>query len=269
MASEGGMLAIDPGLPLLPPVSAVQVRAGGITGPHIVVPILLYHYIRTVHEAADQVGWGLSTPPEVFTAQMDWLRRMGGHTVTLEQVMAALHGGPALPRRSVVLTFDDGHDDFATSAVPILLADGFVATNFVNTGFIGHPSYMTAAQVQQVAAEGMVIGDHTVNHVDLSGLPNQAVRTEIAVDRAELEKLVGRPILDFAYPFGDYSAGVVAIVAALGFRDAVTVNLGNTEWLAKPFEMPRIRVGGGDTVSSFAYKAGIPSPPRGWVDPAG
>jgi len=234
---------------------------------NITVPILVYHYIRTVTNPNDRVGWGLSTPPGIFKQQMDWLRQVGGHTVTLGQLMAALEGGPPLPRRSVVLTFDDGHDDFATQAVPVLLADGFVAINFVNTGFMGRPSYMTAAQVQEVAADGMVIGDHTVNHVDLNALPAVAARNEVLVDRATLENLLRVPVLDFAYPYGDYDASVVNMVAAAGFRDAVTTDLGHTELLAKPFEMPRIRIGGGDSVYSFAYKAGVPSPPSGWVDP--
>jgi peptidoglycan/xylan/chitin deacetylase (PgdA/CDA1 family) len=266
VASDSTLYASDPALPMFPPVAAVQARSlhGGAS---INVPILLYHYIRTVTNPKDKVGYELSTPPAVFKQEMDWLHEAGGHTVTLKQVMAALQGRATLPSHPVVLTFDDGHDDFATRAVPVLKADGFVATVFVNTGFMGHPSYMSAAQVQQVAAAGMTVGDHTVNHVDLSALPAAAARSEILADRTELEQLLGVPILDFAYPYGDFDASVVSIVAAAGFRDAVTVELGRTELLSQPFTMPRIRVGGGDTVWSFAAKAGVPAPPRDWVDP--
>jgi peptidoglycan/xylan/chitin deacetylase (PgdA/CDA1 family) len=260
----------DPDLAMLPPVPAVAatVRSPGAATAHITVPILVYHYVRIDANPRDRVGFGLSTPPAVFRAEMDWLREAGGHTVTLAQVMAALEGGHPLPPHPVVLTFDDGHSDFATSAVPVLLADGFVATAFVNTGFMGKPSYMTAQQVQQVAAEGMVIGDHTVNHVDLNALPAAAAREEIAADRATLQSVTGQPVLDFAYPYGDYDAQTVSIVASLGFRDAVTMRFGRTEWLAQPFTMPRMRMGGSDSVSDFAYAAGIVAPPPHWVDPS-
>jgi peptidoglycan/xylan/chitin deacetylase (PgdA/CDA1 family) len=263
---DSTLYAADPGLPLLAPLSAVRMRSVG-GSPSITVPILLYHYIRTVTNPKDKVGYELSTPPAVFKQEMDWLREAGGHTVTLAQLIAALQGRAKLPPHPVVLTFDDGHDDFATRAVPVLVADGEVATVFVNTGFMGHPTYMTAAQVQQVAAAGMTVGDHTVNHVDLAALPAAAARSEILADRATLQRLLGVPILDFAYPYGDFDATVVSIVAAAGFRDAVTVEPGRTELLSQPYTMPRIRVGGGDTVWSFAAKAGLPEPPRGWVDP--
>jgi len=267
IAADSTLYAENPGLPLLAPGIAVRLRSQGNGGPHISVPILLYHYVRTVTNPKDKVGYGLSTPLAVFKQQMDWLREVGGHTVTLQQVMAALEGTYQLPARAVVITFDDGHDDFATQAVPVLLADHEVATVFVNTGFMGRPSYMTAQQVQQVASAGMVVGDHTVNHVDLNALPPASAKTEILADRATLERLVGTPVLDFAYPFGDFDASVVSLVASCGFRDAVTVELGRTEYLARPFELPRIRIGGGDTVRSFAYKAGLPEPPPDWVDP--
>ena len=265
-ASDSTLYATDPGLPLLSPLSAVQVRSVS-GGGSISVPILLYHYIRTVTNPDDQVGYELSTPPAVFKREMDWLRESGGHTVTLAQVMDALEGHATLPSRPVVLTFDDGHDDFATRAVPVLVANRQVGTVFVNTGFMGHPSYMTASQVQQVAAFGMTVGDHTVNHVDLVAQPAATVRSEIDADRDTLERLLGVPILDFAYPYGDYDASVVNLVAAAGFRDAVTTELGRIELLAQPFTMPRIRVGGDDNVWSFAAKAGLPQPPRDWLDP--
>lgn len=266
VARGGTLFASEPDLPM---VLTLRSHAGAPqAGAHVSVPILVYHYIRINPNPRDRVGFGLSTPPAVFKAEMDWLHAAGGHTVTLAQVMAAMNGGPPLPPRSVVLTFDDGHSSFVTDAMPVLLADGFVATVFVNTGFMGRPSYMTAAQVQQAAAAGMVIGDHTVNHVDLNALPLTAVRIEISADRTALQELTGQPIMDFAYPYGDYDAQVVSAVAALGFRDAVTMNFGRVEWLAQPFTMPRIRCGGSEQVWSWAEQAGLPVPPPGWVDPA-
>jgi peptidoglycan/xylan/chitin deacetylase (PgdA/CDA1 family) len=265
VAGSGTLYASDPDLPM---VLQLRSRAGAPqAGAHVSVPILVYHYIRINPNPRDHVGFGLSTPPAVFKAEMDWLHAVGGHTVTLAQVMAAMKGGAPLPPRSVVLTFDDGHSSFVTQAMPVLLQDGFVATVFVNTGLMGRPSYMTAAQVQQAAAAGMVIGDHTVNHVDLNALPAIAVRTEISADRTVLQELTGQSVMDFAYPYGDYDAQVVSAVAALGFRDAVTMNFGRVEWLAQPFTMPRIRCGGSEQVWSWAEQAGLPVPPAAWVDP--
>src|SRR2546425_9409106 len=73
-------------------------------GACVDVPVLLYHYIRVVRNPRDRVGWELSVTPPEFRAQMDWLRRAGGHPVTLAQLTDALKGGPALPPRAVALT---------------------------------------------------------------------------------------------------------------------------------------------------------------------
>jgi peptidoglycan/xylan/chitin deacetylase (PgdA/CDA1 family) len=235
-------------------------------GPCVDVPILLYHYIRVDANPRDQVGWGLSVTPAEFRAEMDWLRRAGGHTVTPTQLIDALDGGPALPPRAVVLTFDDGYADFATAALPVLIADGFVATDFVVSGFIGRSSYMTAAQVVQADHDGMIIGAHTVDHVDLTALSTAAAAAEIDVSRATLQRLLGHPVRDFAYPYGDVNAAVAGLVAAAGFSDAVSTSMGTVQCSASRYLLHRTRVGGGDTVWSFAAKAGVQGPPRGWQD---
>jgi len=272
VAQNTTLIASDPGVPLLAPAShvpapAVEVAAPVISVPGITVPILVYHYIRVNPVVTDHVGWDLSVTPAEFQAQMDWLHQAGGHTVTLQQLIAAMHGGPPLPSRAVVLTFDDGHDDFATRAAPVLKADGFVGISFVVSGFLGRTSYMTAAQVQHVAALGMVIGDHTVNHVDLAAMSPALARTEILACQATLQQLIGKPVLDFAYPYGDYNGTVAGIVQAAGFMDAATMNAGTFQTYPGRFLLHRTRIGGGDSVWSFAGKAGISGPPSNWTDP--
>jgi peptidoglycan/xylan/chitin deacetylase (PgdA/CDA1 family) len=159
-----------------------------------------------------------------------------------------------------VLSFDDGHDDFATQAVPVLLNDGFTATSFVVPGFLGHSGYMTSAQVQAVGGEGMTIGAHTMHHVDLTRVPPAVARYEIAESRRQLQQLTGQPVLDFAYPYGASNTSVVSKVAAAGFRDAVSTTYGVRQFLSQRYALHRIEVSGYDSLSSFARKAMVPYP---------
>lgn len=248
-----------PPLPSGPPVAA----SGGCIG----VPILYYHYIRVNPDARDQLGFQLSVTPTNFQAQMDWLRIAGGHPVTLAQVMAAVEGGPPLPARPVVLTFDDGHDDFATQAVPVLVKNHFVATSFVVPGFLGRPEYMTQEQVQQAAQQGMVIGAHTVHHVDLTRVATPVAQTEIVQSKALLEQLIGHAVDDFAYPYGSMSAGIAAMVAQSGFHDASATTGGTQQCLSNRFGLHRLEVLGSESLAGFAGAAGVPPPPPNWVDP--
>jgi len=178
----------------------------------VTVPILYYHYIRVNPNARDQAGFKLSVTPGNFTQQMALLRDEGAHTITMDTLMAALQGGLPLPSRSVVLTFDDGHDDFATQAAAVLIADGLTATSFVVPGFLGRNSYMTTNQVQAVAAEGFTIGAHTMHHVDLVAQPASIANLEIMESRQVLRQLTGQPVLDFAYPYGALDGAVQSMV---------------------------------------------------------
>jgi len=237
-------------------------------GPSVYVPILLYHYIRGNPRANDREGFRLSVTPANFAQQMGLLAADGAHTVSLDDVMRALSGGPPLPRRPVVLTFDDGHDDFSFRAVPVLQSYGFTATNFVIPGFLGRSSYLNVAQLQSAVAAGMTIGAHTMHHVDLAAVSPSVARDEISRSRSVLQQLTGQPVLDFAYPYGIFTNRVVGMVRQAGFRDASTTEPGTRQYASQPFLLRRTEVSGSDTLGSFARKAGLPPPPRGFVAPS-
>jgi peptidoglycan/xylan/chitin deacetylase (PgdA/CDA1 family) len=230
-------------------------------GPNLVVPILYYHYIRTIAPTPQNLlSFGLSISPGLFARQMALLEVEGAHTITLATLMQALQGRTRLPSHPVVLTFDDGYADFATAAEPVLLKHGFVATAFVVSGFVNRPRYMTAAQVRQMDADGMVIGAHTVHHVDLASIPPAAARTEIDNSLAALEALLGHPVLDFAYPYGGFTTAVEQLVQQAGFRDAVTTVGGVVQSLTGCFAFHRTDIGGAPSLADFARDAGLPPP---------
>ena len=245
-----------------PTPGPVQAAGGCIT-----LPILYYHYIRVNPDPRDHLGFELSVTPPNFQAQMDWLRIAGAHPVTLAQMMAALQGGPALPSHPVVLTFDDGHDDFATQAVPVLMANHFVATSFVVPGFLNTRGYMSSLQVQQVSADGMVIGAHTVHHVELTHVSAAVAQAEITQSKALLEQLIGKPVLDFAYPYGSFTVPIAAMVQRAGFRDAAATTWGTQQCLSNRYALHRFEVLGSGSIAAVASDAGVPGPPAGWVDP--
>jgi hypothetical protein len=65
-------------------------------------------------------------------------------------------------------------------------------------------------------------GAHTVNHVVLTLEDRFSAEREIVESRAALENGLGRPVKDFAYPNGWYSAGIISLLVKAGYRSAVT-----------------------------------------------
>jgi peptidoglycan/xylan/chitin deacetylase (PgdA/CDA1 family) len=246
----------------LPPASTapspitVAVPRGALT-----IPILVYHYVLEVSPSTRDVTlFNLSISPAMFARQMALLHVAGATPMSPAMLMEALAGKRALPPHPVVLTFDDGYIDFATAAAPVLLRYGFVATDYVVSGFVGHSGYMTAAQVKRMDAVGLVIGSHTMHHVDLATVSPAVALAEIDGGKAALEHLLGHPVLDFAYPYGGFDSAVVQLVHAAGFRDAVTTIGGDTQSLADAFVLHRTRIGGALSLASFAVLAGLPPP---------
>jgi len=135
-------------------------------------------------------------------------------------------------------------------------------------GFLGRSSYLSLAQLHGVVAAGMTIGAHTMHHVDLAAVAASVATDEISRSRTVLQALTGQQVLDFAYPYGIFTARVIGMVRQAGFRDASTTEPGTRQYASQPFLLRRIEVSGYDTLSSFARKAGLPPPPRGFVPPS-
>lgn len=99
-------------------------------GPDL-LRVLTYHRV----ESGDVPSPGLTISPEAFAEQMRYLHRHY-QVVSVEDVIRARVGG-GLPRRSVLVTFDDGYRDFRSQAWPILKELGLPVVLFVPTAFAG------------------------------------------------------------------------------------------------------------------------------------
>jgi peptidoglycan/xylan/chitin deacetylase (PgdA/CDA1 family) len=228
--------------------------------PAVNVPILMYHYIRVNPTAWDHLGFGLSVTPGDFEAQVSWLAANGYHAIDLQDLERYLAGAQGLPSRPVVLTFDDGYEDFYSTAYPILRSHGFTAVSYVITGLMGAPRYMTAAQVVELDAAGIEIGAHTVTHPDLTRLGLTNLRHEVMDSKAMLEGLLKHPILDFCYPSGKLDGAVVQQVQAAGFMSSTTTATGTRHGLGDRFSWTRVRVEGGEPLATFVRNLGPQEP---------
>lgn len=210
------------------------------------VPVLMYHDIRP-----DAHGlWTLT--PEQFMAEMAFLHHCGFHTLTPQELEAAMSGDAALPPRPILLTFDDGYESFYQDAYPVLRRYGMHATVFVITGFVGRPGYLTRAQLQTLASAGWVtLESHTVDHPRLAHLSPERVNWEVRQSRSDLDLWSNQPVMAFAYPYGDYNRFTVQAVAAAGYQLAFTTHPGYAPLNGDPLQLPRLEVSGGITMRQF------------------
>ena len=200
--------------------------------------ILMYHYVRVVDPNMDPLGYRLSVTSQDLDREISAMKMAGYRSISMDDYIAGK--GDA---KSVVMTFDDGYEDFYTDAYPILQRYGWSATLYIITGKVGMKSYLTWPQIRQLHVAGFEMGAHTVDHNDLSKQTPNAQYHEIFDSKAMLETQIGKTINTFCYPSGRYDAVTESLVEQAGFTSATTTHPGLASKLQyDPFQLPRIRI---------------------------
>lgn len=182
------------------------------------IPVLMYHALEDeTHPAgAKDAGEQLYVlHVKQFREQMEYLQREGYRPFLLEE----LHSLDVWPEKSVVLTFDDGHESNYTLALPILKEFGFNAHFFITTGWIGTPHYLTEEQVLGLHKAGMGIGSHGVSHRYFQQMSNPEIKAELHVSKEILESITGRVIDSFSAPGGRITTDLLKLAAETGYRN--------------------------------------------------
>lgn len=209
------------------------------------LPILMYHHIRDYSNPNDQIGTNLSVSVASFINQLDEMKNEGYETITFEDIKKG-----EIPEQSIILTFDDGYDDFYYYAFPELQKRNMKATLFVITEFIGENGYMNESQILEVKRSGIEIGSHTLSHPDLTVLNKEQVDKEIRESKKYLEEMIGTQIISFCYPSGRFISETEILVENAGYDFAVTTASGIAKF-SKAFELSRYRIGPDTDILNF------------------
>jgi len=179
------------------------------------VPVLLYHHIGISPSNSEYY-----VSPEVFDQQMALLHKWGYRTISVETMVKAISEGTELPAKPIILTFDDGSESVHSTAMPILQKYNFTGTAYIVYKYIGANQFMDTEEIRDLYTKGWEIGSHSINHLDLTTIPDSQ-ESEIIESRWKLQDRLGIPILTFAYPFGTYDEDSVYFARYAGYIAAV------------------------------------------------
>lgn len=215
------------------------------------IPILLYHSVDTVCADAYR-RWMVR--PEEFRAHLGALADASYSPITISSLAELIRDRKPIPPRTVAITFDDGLSDFVTGAMPVLEQFGFPATLFVVSGLVGRTSAWLSplgegqrpmldwSDLRQVAATGIEVGAHSVDHPELDILSAGAAFEQIRSSKLALEDGLGRAVRTFAYPHGYSSKRTRALVRRAAFEAACRVRHALSSPDEDPFALSRIVV---------------------------
>ncbi|HEY8164277.1 MAG TPA: polysaccharide deacetylase family protein, partial [Gemmatimonadaceae bacterium] len=185
------------------------------------LPVLLYHNVAAV---PSEPWRGLTVTPSAFERQIAMLRGAGYEGISCAQWLDFLDESRALPRKPLLITFDDGYASLRDHALPTITRAGWSATVFVPTALIGNairredrPSaeglpLMDRREICEWAERGIEFGAHSRTHRDLTALEDSDLDDEVRGSRKELEDATGRAVRAFAYPYGKSDARVARAV---------------------------------------------------------
>jgi len=250
------------------------------------LPVLMYHHVSPKP--------GLVTcSPENFRAQMAWLAGNGWKTLSTDAFAEALASG-RMPKKSVLVTFDDGYLDNWVYAHPVLEEFGQRATIFLITGWIGEgqkrphagqagvPDVPTHKQAMTAAAEGRFddaflrwseveamraaatfdFHSHTHTHTRWDRtMSEQAARDaalahDLAASRATLAARLGAATPHLCWPQGYFDAAYQRVAREAGFTHLYTTEPGVVRTDVDLARIPRL-VAKDKPAAWFARRMGL------------
>jgi len=242
--------------------------------------ILMYHRVASPQPNWPKPTWNV--PPWRFEKQLQGLLSRGWRAWPLSQVIECLHRDLPIPRKTFVVTFDDGYVNVLTQALPILTRLAIPATVFLATAYIdsnqpfpsddwsvagqpGVPSEawrpLTVEECRRLAGNGLIeLGAHTHTHADFRGRPDQFTEDltqNVTILREVFE--VERPV--FALPYGTKSDGFASEEFGRAARDVGVACCLTTEATIvrpgdSPFDWGRFAAEEYDTARTLAARLG-------------
>jgi peptidoglycan/xylan/chitin deacetylase (PgdA/CDA1 family) len=206
--------------------------------------------IMALHKVDDKSELGITRlKVSQFERLIQTLKEWGYETISLEEIFK-----PSVERKiegkKLVLTFDDGYEDFYINAFPILQKYNFTATVFLITGYVGKFNQWEAGfgrnfphlnwkEIKEMSRYGISFGSHTVNHPDLTKLKKQQVEYEFLFSRKTIEDKIGKNVFYLSYPFGKYNDSVIEAARKTGYKRAYTFFPNRNQTSASFYAIPR------------------------------
>ncbi|WAC39830.1 polysaccharide deacetylase family protein [Pedobacter sp. SL55] len=187
------------------------------------VPVLCYHQIREWTASDGKRAKDDIISPTKFKEHVKMLADSGYHSILPDQLYDYLAYGKPLPEKPIMFTFDDTDLDQFTVAYPTLKQYGFKGLYFIMTVAIGKKgriAYMNAQQIKELADQGNVIASHTYDHKNFAKFTDEDWKTQIDEPTQKLERITGKKVEYFAYPYGVYKASLLPKLKEHGFKAA-------------------------------------------------
>lgn len=206
------------------------------------IPILSYHSIS--NETCP-----MSLNVKEFEKHLIFLKNNNYKSINFDEINS-------LQKKQCIITFDDGYKDLIINALPLLKKYDFKAICYIVANKIGKTNdwdfkndlilkkeLMSIFDIQEWQKNGMSIGSHSFDHLDLTNLNKKDIKFQISESKFFLEDLLSKEIKSFCYPYGKYNKDIILEVKK-EYKNAVSTNRSRyNPKIHSEFLIPRIDMG--------------------------
>lgn len=230
------------------------------------MPVIMYH--RVIKDESEKGVHGTYVTVKQFEEQMKYLKEKGYETITFKDLLNNRYKQRFdKDKKWIMLTFDDGYKDNYENAFPILkkyqfkgiiyLLDG-IEYNKWDVDNPGNPekrfTLMNQEEILEMQNYGIEFGGHTSTHPRLAELSTEQVKSEIINSKSNIEKIIGKELLSFAYPYGSLNEEVKRISQEAGYKFAVATDSGSIVFSDDLYEIRRIGIFPTNNLFNFKRK---------------
>ncbi len=237
----------------------------------ILIPIPRGLRILMYHKVSEGKVDGLTISTEKLKKQFEFIRRKGYHPMSFNDLSETIKIGKPLPKRSLILTFDDAYRSFMEYALPLLKTYGYKATVFIPIGYIGKTNswdngsdpILSAGEIAELTnTNNIEFGIHSFLHRSYSELDPAGIEKDLNLCFQTLGYYNIPFVRVFAYPYGGYPKNDPYLKTKMkeifhNSRLQFALRIGNriNRWpLKDPYEVKRIDIKGTDSFYTFKTK---------------
>lgn len=232
------------------------------------MPVLMYH--RVISSEKERGVYDTYVIKENFEEQMKYLKENNYESITFEDIKNGEYKKRFDKKKKyIIITFDDGYKDNYINAFPILKKYNMKIVLFMVTDLNYNKwdvdvidrekekkfELLSKEELKEMIDSGLIeIGGHTTTHINMQKCEKEFLNLEIRRQKADLERLTGKKIISFSYPWGRVDEESKKILKENGYKFSSTVEIGSACFSDDFYEIRRRGISNTDTLRGFKRK---------------
>lgn len=214
------------------------------------VLILLYHNVTDKKSISSKDD--LYVHIDDFRDQLDYIVENEYNVITLQELYDLRQNDQEIPKKTLILTFDDGDKSSYDIVFPELKSRNLKASFFVTTRQLNEKGFVTRENLIEMEKAGQDIQSQGHNNEDFIESTIAQVHKSMYLSKKILEETLDKKVLFLVYPNSSFNSEVIRVAQDVGYEWALSTESG--KFFDHYMIMERVSIPGGSDLNEFKEK---------------